>query len=93
MAGLHGSIQGVRESDEEYTKFWNEEIAAVGYSAERENELVAEIESLSAYQKKKSELEEKKALRARLEGEKASNDKTIGSCVENVSTVKLEARD
>lgn len=36
VAGLHGSIQGVRESDEEYTKFWNEEIAAVGYSAERE---------------------------------------------------------
>lgn len=91
VAGLKGSIQGVRESDEKYTKFWNEEIAAVGYSAERENELVAEIESLSAYQKKKSELEEKKALRARLEGEKASNDKTIGSCVENVSTVKLES--
>lgn len=36
-------------------------------------------------------MEEKKALRARLEGEKASNDKTIGSCAENVSTVKLES--
>lgn len=90
-ADLKGSIQGVKESDARYTEFWNGEIASIGYSAEKENELLSEIESLGIYQKKKSELEEKKALRARLEGEKASNDKTIGSCAENVSTVKLES--
>ena len=91
VADLKGSIQGVKEADARYVDFWNGEIEAVGYSAEKENELVSEIQSLSIYQKKKSELEEKKALRARLEGEKASNDKTIGSCIENVSTVKLES--
>lgn len=90
-ADLKGSIQGVKESDARYTEFWNGEIASIGYSAEKENELLSEIESLGIYQKKKSELEEKKALRARLEGEKASNDKTIGSCAENVSTVKSES--
>lgn len=91
VADLKGSIQGVKEADARYVDFWNGEIEAVGYSAEKENKLVSEIQSLSIYQKKKSELEEKKALRARLEGEKASNDKTIGSCIENVSTVKLES--
>ena len=91
VSDLKGSIQGVKEADARYVDFWNGEIEAVGYSAEKENELVSEIQSLSIYQKKKSELEEKKALRARLEGEKASNDKTIGSCIENVSTVKLES--
>lgn len=91
VADLKGSIQGIKESDARYTEFWNGEIESVGYSAEKENELLSEIESLAVYRKKKSEIEEKKALRARLEGEKASNDKTIGSCAENVSTVKLES--
>lgn len=91
VADLKGSIQGVKESDARYTEFWNGEIESIGYSAEKENELLSEIESLGIYQKKKSELEEKKALRARLEGEKASNDKTIGSCSENVSTIKSES--
>lgn len=91
-ADLKGAIQGVKESDARYTEFWNSEIESIGYSAEKESELLSEIEALGIYQKKKSELEEKKALRARLEGEKASNDKTIGSCAENVSTVKLESK-
>lgn len=90
-ADLKGAIQGVKESDARYTEFLNSEIESIGYSAEKESELLSEIESLGIYQKKKSEMEEKKALRARLEGEKASNDKTIGSCAENVSTVKLES--
>ena len=91
VADLKGAIQGVKESDARYTEFWNSEIESIGYSAEKESELLSEIEALGIYQKKKSEMEEKKALRARLEGEKASNDKTIGSCAENVSTVKLES--
>ena len=41
--------------------------------------------------KRKDEIDRLKALKARLEGEKASNDKTIVSCTENVSTVKLES--
>lgn len=91
VADLKGSIQEIKELDARYTEFWNGEIESIGYSAEKENELLSEIESLAIYRKKKSELEEKKALRARLEGEKASNDKTIGSCAKNVSTIKLES--
>ena len=91
IADLTGSIQGVKESDARYTEFWHGEIKAVGYSAERENALLLEIEALDIYRKKKSELEERKALRARLEGEKESNDKTIGSCAENITELKLQS--
>ena len=91
IADLTGSIQGLKESDARYTEFWTGEIEAVGYSPERENELLSEIEALDIYRKKKSELEERKALRARLEGEKESNDKTIGSCMENITELKLES--
>lgn len=91
IADLTGSIQGLKESDARYTEFWTGEIEAVGYSPERENELLSEIEALDIYRKKKSELEERKALRARLEGEKESNDKTIVSCTENITELKLQS--
>lgn len=91
IADLTGTIQGLKESDARYTEFWTGEIEAVGYSPERENELLSEIEELDIYRQKKSELEERKALCARLEGEKESNDKTIGSCAENITELKLQS--
>ena len=67
-------------------------MSEIGYSPEEERKVLEEISELELFQKKKEEAEQKKALRARLEGEKESNDKTIGSCRENVSTVKIESQ-
>ncbi|MCC2703372.1 hypothetical protein LK481_19215, partial [Erysipelatoclostridium ramosum] len=67
------------------------EIAEIGYSEEQEKNVLSEITNLETYQKRKDEIDRRKALKARLEGEKASNGKTIASCTENVSTVKLES--
>lgn len=52
---------------------------------------VVRTRTKSGRAKRKDEIDRRKALKARLEGEKASNDKTIASCTENVSTVKLES--
>lgn len=84
---------GIRIAKEDYAAYADgkkKEISKIGYSEEQEKNILREISELEIYQKRREEIERHKALRARLEGEKTSNDKTIASCSENVSTVKLE---
>ena len=86
--------ESIRIAKEDYATYAAEkkkEIAEIGYSEEQEKNVLSEITNLEIYQKRKDEIDRRKALKARLEGEKASNDKTIVSCTENVSTVKLES--
>ena len=91
VADLKERIQTAKDEYAEYASRKKSEIEATGYSEELEKSIVSEISALEEFRKKKEEIDSRKALRARLEGEKASNDKTIGSCIENVSTVKLES--
>lgn len=86
--------ESIRIAKEDYATYAAEkkkEIAEIGYSEEQEKNVLSEITNLETYQKRKDEIDRRKALKARLEGEKASNGKTIASCTENVSTVKLES--
>lgn len=91
ISSINGRIQAANEEYALYASEKKKEIADIGYSEEQEKRILDEIADLEAYQKRKEEMDSRKALRARLEGEMASNDKTIGSCIENVSTVKLES--
>lgn len=91
ISSINGRIQAAKEEYALYASEKKKEIADIGYSEEQEKGILDEIADLETYQKRKEEMDSRKALRARLEGEMASNDKTIGSCIENVSTVKLES--
>ena len=87
--------EAIRIAKEDYAAYAGakkKEMSEIGYSPEEERKVLEEISELELFRKKKEEAEQKKALRARLEGEKESNDKTIGSCMENVSTVKIESQ-
>lgn len=91
IAEIKESIRIAKEDYATYAAEKKKEIAEIGYSEEQEKNVLSEITNLETYQKRKDEIDRLKALKARLEGEKASNDKTIVSCTENVSTVKLES--
>lgn len=92
IATMEESIRIAKEDYAIYAAEKKKEIADIGYSPELENAVQQAISDLEIYQEKKEKLEQKKALRARLEGEKESTDKTIASCEESISTVKLEAQ-
>ena len=92
IASMQEVIRIAKEDYAAYAGSKKKEMSEIGYSPEEERKVLEEISELELFQKKKEEAEQKKALRARLEGEKESNDKTIGSCMENVSTVKIESQ-
>lgn len=92
IASMQEAIRIAKEDYAAYAGAKKKEMSEIGYSPEEERKVLEEISELELFQKKKEEAEQKKALRARLEGEKESNDKTIGSCMENVSTVKIESQ-
>ena len=92
ISTMKESIRIAKEDYAEYAEKKKKEMSDIGYSPERERIILETISSLEEYRKKKEEADKKRTLRARLEGEMQSNDKTISSCEENVVTVKLEAQ-
>lgn len=69
-----------------------EEIRSIGYDPERMKLLTATVNVLGKYERMK-ELADKNNLEiARLEAERAANDKTIGQYEKNLSEVKLKAQ-
>lgn len=77
----------------EFEQKKQEELQNIGYSKEKETSIRERIAELEVYQAKKQRIEESRLKRARLEAEKESNDKTIASCSENASEVKLQAQE
>lgn len=76
----------------EFEQKKQEELQNIGYSKEKETSIRERIAELEVYQAKKQRIEESRLKRVRLEAEKESNDKTIASCSENASEVKLQAQ-
>lgn len=88
--------EAMKEAETAFSEFEQEkqeELQNIGYSKEKETSIRERIADLEVYQAKKQRIEESRLKRARLEAEKESNDKTIASCSENVSDVKLQARE
>lgn len=86
----------MKEAETAFSEFEQEkqeELQNIGYSKEKETSIRERIAELEVYQAKKQRIEENRLKRARLEAEKESNDKTIASCSENVSEVKLQAQE
>lgn len=86
----------MKEAETAFSEFEQEkqeELQNIGYSKEKETSIRERIADLEVYQAKKQRIEESRLKRARLEAEKESNDKTIASCSENVSDVKLQAQE
>lgn len=77
----------------EFEQKKQEELQNIGYSKEKETSIRERIAELEVYQAKKQRIEESRLRRVRLEAEKESNDKTIASCSENASEVKLQAQE
>lgn len=77
----------------EFEQKKQEELQNIGYSKEKETSIRERIAELEVYQAKKQRIEESRLKRVRLEAEKESNDKTIASCSENASEVKLQAQE
>lgn len=88
--------EAMKEAETAFSEFEQEkqeELQNIGYSKEKETSIRERIADLEVYQAKKQRIEESRLKRARLEAEKESNDKTIASCFENVSDVKLQAQE
>lgn len=88
--------EAMKEAETAFSEFEQEkqeELQNIGYSKEKETFIRERIADLEVYQAKKQRIEESRLKRARLEAEKESNDKTIASCSENVSDVKLQAQE
>lgn len=88
--------EAMKEAETAFSEFEQEkqeELQNIGYSKEKETSIRERIADLEVYQAKKQRIEESRLKRARLEAEKESNDKTIASCSENVSDVKLQAHE
>lgn len=88
--------EAMKEAETAFSEFEQEkqeELQNIGYSKEKETSIRERIAYLEVYQAKKQRIEESRLKRARLEAEKESNDKTIASCSENVSDVKLQAQE
>lgn len=88
--------EAMKEAETAFSEFEQEkqeELQNIGYSKEKETSIRERIADLEVYQAKKQRIEESRLKRARLEAEKESNDKTIASCSENVSDVKLQAQE
>lgn len=86
-------INEVTKTYEDYVAQKKMELSENGYNKEEEQNLLNKISSLEKYEKMKESYEQRKVSVARLEAEKESNDKTIASCKENVSTVKSQAQE
>lgn len=88
--------EAMKEAETAFSEFEQEkqeELQNIGYSKEKVTSIRERIADLEVYQAKKQRIEESRLKRARLEAEKESNDKTIASCSENVSDVKLQAQE
>lgn len=88
--------EAMKEAETAFSEFEQkkqEELQNIGYSKEKETSIREWIAELEVYQAKKQRIEESRLKRARLEAEKESNDKTIASCSENASEVKLQAQE
>lgn len=88
--------EAMKEAATAFSKFEQkkqEELQNIGYSKEKETSIRERIAELEVYQAKKQRIEESRLKRVRLEAEKESNDKTIASCSENASEVKLQAQE
>ena len=88
--------EAMKEAETAFSEFEQkkqEELQNIGYSKEKETSIRERIAELEVYQAKKQRIEESRLKRARLEAEKESNDKTIASCSENASEVKMCIRD
>lgn len=88
--------EAMKEAETAFSEFEQEkqeELQNIGYSKEKETSIRERIADLEVYQAKKQRIEESRLKRAHLEAEKESNDKTIASCSENVSDVKLQAQE
>lgn len=88
--------EAMKEAETAFSEFEQEkqeELQNIGYSKEKETSIRERIADLEVYQAKKQRIEESRLKRTRLEAEKESNDKTIASCSENVSDVKLQAQE
>lgn len=88
--------EAMKEAETAFSEFEQkkqEERQNIGYSKEKETSIRERIAELEVYQAKKQRIEESRLKRARLEAEKESNDKTIASCSENASEVKLQAQE
>lgn len=88
--------EAMKEAETAFSEFEQkkqEELQNIGYSKEKETSIRERIAELEVYQAKKQRIEESRLKRARLEAEKESNDKTIASCSENASEVKLQAQE
>ena len=86
----------MKEAETAFSEFEQEkqeELQNIGYSKEKETSIRERIAELEVYQAKKQRIEESRLKRARLEAEKESNNKTIASCAENASEVKLQAQE
>ena len=79
IASMQEAIRIAKEDYAAYAGAKKKEMSEIGYSPEEERKVLEEISELELFQKKKEEAEQK-------------NDKTIGSCMENVSTVKIESQ-
>ena len=88
--------EAMKEAETAFSEFEQEkqeELQNIGYSKEKETSIRERIAELEVYQEKKQRIEESRLKRARLEAEKESNNKTIASCSENASEVKLQAQE
>ena len=88
--------EAMKEAETAFSEFEQEkqeELQNIGYSKEKETSIRERIAELEVYQAKKQRIEESRLKRARLEAEKESNNKTIASCAENASEVKLQAQE
>ena len=88
--------EAMKEAETAFSEFEQkrqEELQNIGYSKEKETSIRERIAELEVYQAKKQRIEESRLKRVRLEAEKESNDKTIASCSENASEVKLQAQE
>ena len=93
ISTIKAAMKEAETAFSEFEQEKQEELQNIGYSKEKETSIRERIADLEVYQAKKQRIEESRLKRARLEAEKESNDKTIASCSENVSDVKLQAQE
>lgn len=88
--------QSIEEREQDFAE-WLQSMAEKktenGFSEDEKKDLLLKITELGVYERQKKAEEERKLYMARLEAEKASNDKTIAQCEENLSLVKLQAQE
>lgn len=84
-------IERIRSEFDAKRKEYADKAHLIGYSSEEATAVTNRLKELSPYISMKKILDESKLHIARLEAEKESNDKTIGSCNESLFTLKIKA--